>query len=201
MTVTRLPSTRPTVCTAVGLLALVLAPSAGAQELPGCYLRGNPTPEEAADRPSPPANASTEIGGGEIEVCYGSPRANDRVVMGELVPWNAPWRTGANEATAIHTTVPVEIAGIRVEPGSYSLYTTPTPGDWTLHLNTSVERWGIPISPDVLSTEVGAAAVPTETLDEHVENMTFRFEPTDGGVDLLLEWELTRVRIPVRPVG
>ena len=190
------------VAVAAGLL---LAPSAlvaqEVQEDPGCFLaRG--TLEEAATRPSPLDSASVTLGDAGAKVCYGSPRANERRIMGELVPYAQLWRTGANEATALHLEFPAEVAGIEVAPGSYSLYTLPGDGEWRVYLSTDFERWGVPISESVQAAQVGEATVPAMETDEHVENMTFSFEKeSEEAATLVLEWEKTRVEIPVRRRG
>lgn len=163
----------------------------------GCFLQGA-TLEEAAERPSPLHTTEFSVGDTEGTLCYGAPSARDRVVMGELVPYGELWRTGANEATAIHLEGPAVIGGIEVDAGSYSLYTLPNDGEWEVFLNSSVERWGIPISDEVRETEIGSFMVTPEATDEMVETLDFSFESTgDAAGELLMEWENTRIRIPV----
>ena len=191
----------PLVLTVIAAGTLVALPGAAQAQEPGCYLaRG--TLDEAAERASPLDSASIELGGDVAKVCYGSPRASGRAVMGELVPFDRPWRTGANEATGLHLQFPAEVAGIEVEPGSYSIYTVPGEGQWEVVLSSDFERWGIPISESVEQARVGSATVPATQTEEHVENMTFRFERVDErSAELILEWERTRVTIPVHRRG
>jgi len=108
-----------------------------------CWRRDNPTVEQLAERPSAPAETTIRLGNDEMRICYSQPRANDREVMGALVPFGAEWRTGANEATAIHLTFPASIGGMEVEPGSYSLVTLPREEEWEIILNSEAERWGV----------------------------------------------------------
>ena len=115
--------------------------------------------------------------------------------MGELVPFGELWRTGANEATAIHLEGPATIGGIAHEAGSYSLYTRPSQDNWEVFLNSSFERWGIPISDEVRTTEVGSFEVTPESTDEMVETLTYEWDSTAG--EIVMEWENTRIRIPV----
>ena len=165
---------------------------------PGCYLaRG--TLAEAAERSSPLDSASVELGGEMAKICWGAPAARDRVVMGDLVPYDEPWRTGANEATGLHLEFPAEVAGIEVPAGSYSLYTVPGETEWVVFLSTEFERWGIPIAQSVRAAEVGEARVPVTETDDHVEQLTFSFERTgEESAHLILEWERARVEIPIR---
>lgn len=165
-----------------------------AQEL-SCFLRGA-TPEEAQGRPSPLRELRfTLAGGGEALLCYGAPSARGREIMGGLVPFDRPWRAGANEATAIHLTGAASIGGVEVQPGSYSLYTIPGEEEWQIFLNSNWQRWGIPINDAVRETEIGNVTVDAESIDEPVETLTFRY--ADGAI--VMEWENTRVSIPVGP--
>ena len=157
------------------------------------------SPEQLAERPSPLRSTSTTIGGAEVTVCYGSPSANGREIMGGLVPMDAPWRFGANEATTIHTPVALDIGGVAVEPGSYSLYAVPGEESWEVFVNAAAERWGIPIDESVKTQDVGSFQVQPEATDAMVESLAMDFEPVDGGAHLVVAWENTRVRIPVSP--
>jgi len=160
------------------------------------------TPQELAERVSPPDSLDAAIAGGRLKVCYSRPSARGRVIMGELVPFDEPWRTGANEATLIHLGFPARIAGVRLQPGTYSLYTIPGRETWEIVFNRSVRREGMPIDAGVQAQDVGRATVPVEPLDRHVETLTFDLRPTGrGSAELLLEWETTRVRIPVERAG
>lgn len=163
----------------------------------GCFLQGA-TLEEAAERPSPLHTTELSAGGTAGTLCYGAPSARDREIMGGLVPYGELWRTGANEATAIHLEGPAVIGGIELDAGSYSLYTLPNDGEWEVFLNSSVERWGIPISPEVRESEIGSFTVTPEATDGMVETLAFSFESTgDDAGELVMEWENTRIRIPV----
>lgn len=157
-----------------------------------------------AGRQSPYDSVTITVSGQQLRVCYGRPNAQGRQIFGGLVPWGELWRTGANEPTIIHVPFEAEIAGMRVPAGSYSLYTIPQQsGDWTLIINRSISQWGHPSSytPEVEAQELGRATIRTERLDQAVEQFTIRSEPTGAGADILLEWERTRARIPVRALS
>lgn len=151
-------------------------------------------------RASPYDSVAASVGDARVKVCYGRPSARDRTMIGgENVPFGELWRTGANEPTTLHVTAPIEVAGIALEPGSYSLYTRPGETTWELFLNSSVDRWGVPINQEVRSHEIGSAELPRERPASHVETMTFSFEEASGdAAALVLEWEEFRVSIPIR---
>lgn len=187
---------------ALAISAPVFATSAQAQDGPVCWLRGGVTAEQAAQRPSPRDSASVELDAGVAKVCYGAPSARGRDIVGELVPYDQPWRAGADEATALHLTFPAEVAGVSVDPGTYSLYTIPGEDEWVVVVNREAERWGIPIGAEVRSQDIGTGTVEPERTDRMIEQMQFRFEPRGpNAADLILEWERTRLRIPVESRG
>lgn len=175
-------------------------------------------PSERMDvvgRTSPYDSVSIDVGEGAAKVCYGRPALKGRTMIGgDAVPFDTLWRTGANEPTTIHLSAPARIAGLDVEPGSYSLYTIPREGpEWTLIVNRSTSQWGheSTYTDEVRAQEVGRADVRAEAIESPVEQLTIR--PVEegeseneeiggaGGQGLLLEWQNTRLHIPIIPVG
>lgn len=178
------------------LVALTLSTSAP----PPCWVRGNPVDLDL--RISPLDSAVTTLGADTIKVCYSRPRKLGRPIMGRLVPFGEPWRLGANEATTVHTPVALHIGDVRIAQGSYTLYAIPDSAEWRIVVNRSVNRWGIPIDAEVRRAALGETTVRVERLPEATELFTMRFARTGtDGVDLVIEWEHTRVRVPVRPAG
>jgi hypothetical protein len=163
-----------------------------------CWLR-NATPEEAMARPSPLGETEINLGGKAGMICYGRPSARDRVVEGGLIPFDGPWRLGANEATAIHLPFAASVGGMELEPGSYSLYANAGESEWTFVVNSVAERWGIPFGPEVQAADIGSFNAATQALDDPVEQFTILWRP--GGEDsghLVFEWGSTRVEFEVR---
>jgi hypothetical protein len=161
-----------------------------------------PSPRMALEgRASPYDSATFQVGGATGQVCYGRPSAAGRTMLGgDIVPHGRLWRTGANEPTILHLPVASTVAGVEVAAGSYSLYTVPGPDEWEVVVNRATSQWGHESQyPSVAEQEAGRGRVPAERLEEHVETFTIRAEPAGAGSDLVLEWEHTRVRIPVRP--
>ncbi len=155
-------------------------------------------------RPSPYDSVAVPVGSAVGRLCYSRPALRGRTMIGgEAVPYGKLWRTGANEPTTLHLPVAAEIAGMRVAPGAYSIYTIPGQDEWVVIVNRSTSQWGIEsqYTADVRAQEVGRATVKADRVDPKVETFTIRAEPGSGGAtNLLLEWQNTRVTIPVRPV-
>ncbi len=181
--------------TVVLAAAFAVAIPAAGQDTTGCFVQGS---GDTAGRPSPLGAVTITLGGEEAKLCYGRPSAKGRTVMGGLVPHGQPWRTGANEATALHLPFAAEVGGVALQPGVYSLYTIPGQGEWEIVLNSRAERWGIPISAEVRAADVGSFKRPATPADNMVETLTFRWESHgDNMGHLIMEWENTRVEIPI----
>jgi hypothetical protein len=142
------------------------------------------------------------LGGQEAKVCYGSPSVKGRTMFGDLEKFGQPWRLGANEATALHLPFAAEVGGIDLEPGSYSLFATPGEDEWEIFVNSTFERWGIPLNDEVTAANVGSFNRPTAATEDLVEQLTFRWEAHgDDMGHLVIEWENTRVEVPMRKGG
>jgi hypothetical protein len=156
-----------------------------------------------ATRQSPLDSLSFKVGTASVKLCYGRPSARGRTMIGgEAVPFGQLWRTGANEPTMLHTTGPLVIAGVAVPAGSYSIYSIPDPKTWHVIVNRSITQWGKEnqYTAEVKAQEVGHGMAESSSLASPVETLVFRTEAgAGGGVNLLLEWEKTRVTIPIAP--
>ena len=154
-------------------------------------------------RPSAYDSTLIDLGDSQAKLCYGRPSMNGREIFGGLVPYDTIWRTGANEPTTLHLPVAAAIAGIQVEPGSYSIYTVPGRDQWTIIVNRSISQWGIESSytPPVRAEEVARATVPAETTDGPVETFVITAEGAGpDAAELVLEWENARVRVPIERI-
>ena len=186
---------------ALAAFVFALASPLRAQDVSGCFLRGA-TAAEAGQRPSPLGATVITLGGQEAKLCYGRPKVNGRTIMGELVPIGTPWRMGANEATALHIRFAAEIGGVKVEPGVYSLYAVPGEKEWEIVVNRQYERWGIPINGGVTAADVGSFKRPVAATSGPVEQLTFTWISHGENMGhLVLEWENTRVEIPIHKAG
>lgn len=157
-----------------------------------------------AGRPSPLDSVGIQLNGKAVKVCYGRPSLRGRTMLGGQIPYGKLWRTGANEPTVIHTEIPLRIAGVEVQPGSYSLYTIPGETEWTVIVNRSISQWGHENSytEDVARQEVGRGTVPAGRLAQPVETFTITMDPPGNGrTHLNLSWDTTIVRVPLESSG
>jgi hypothetical protein len=156
-------------------------------------------------RQSPLDSLTFTAGGKTVKLCYGRPSARGRkMIGGESVPFGKLWRTGANEPTVIFTPVGLDIAGVKVGPGKYSIYSVPGEKEWQIIVNRSTSQWGheSTYTKDVEAQEVGRGKAPVETLSKPVETFTITPHPATGEArHLYLDWETTRVAVPVKAAG
>ena len=187
--------------TVVALAALTsggAAPGLVTHPDPVCPSRNVPL----AGRKSPLDSLTFTIARQPVKVCYGRPSSRGRTMLGgKDIPYGKLWRTGANEPTIFYAPIPLRVAGLNVPPGVYSLYTVPGPREWEVIVNRSISQWGKEdqYTAEVKAQELGRAKVKSEVLKTPVETFTIKAEPEgDNAASLLLDWEKTRVRIPVQ---
>lgn len=92
---------------------------------------------------SPPAKTSVKFEARKVTIAYSSPSMRKRVIFGELVPFNAVWRAGANDATALHTDMDLKLAGLDVPKGDYTLFVWVDPKQWQLIVNRQTGQSGL----------------------------------------------------------
>ena len=91
---------------------------------------------------SPPARTGVTIAGKKLTIAYSSPRIRGRKIMGGLVPYGQWWRTGADNATTFQTDADLDLGGLKVPKGIYTLYTLPGATEWQLIVNKQTGQWG-----------------------------------------------------------
>lgn len=85
------------------------------------------------------ATVTQRIGTTDLTIEYHRPGVKGRTIWGGLVPYDQPWRLGANEATTLELSDPVTIEGVAVPAGKYSFFTIPGRDSWTMVLNKDPE--------------------------------------------------------------
>ncbi len=142
---------------------------------------------------SPRDSADITIAGKKISVNYGRPSMRGRVIMGELVPYNKVWRTGANEATAFETEADLEIAGVQVPRGSYTLYTLPSEKSWKLIVNKQTGQWGTVYNADL---DLARVTMKKKKIKTPVEKFVIALKRNGAaGGSIIFEWENTSLSV------
>lgn len=143
---------------------------------------------------SPRDSVELTLKGKKLFIEYGSPAKRGRPIMGEFVPYNRVWRTGAGKATTFVTGADLRLGDQEIPSGTYTIYTMPSPSQWKLIINKQTGQWGTVYNPDL---DLARIKLNQRRISSPVENLTINFErkTTRSGV-LRIEWELTSLWIP-----
>ncbi|MFK7812028.1 MAG: DUF2911 domain-containing protein [Maribacter sp.] len=161
-----------------------------------------PMLKEDTKKISPQKVATFTQDGMDLSVSYSSPFKNGRVIFGELVPYDAVWRTGANHPTAFTTTTAIKIIDKDLPAGTYALWTIPKKDSWSVIFNSEVPDWGVTLisggkkttrdpGTDVLQVEV-----PVLSLSGEQEEFDISFQGSSP-VHLSLSWDDTGILVPI----
>lgn len=150
---------------------------------------------------SPHETLSSVIDGNRVTITYGRPFAvkpgttEVRKIWGGLVPYDKPWRMGADEATTLITQKPIEMGGKTIPAGVYTLYMVPNETGFSmLAISTQLGGWGIPVDT---THDLAQVELTKDALDKPVDQFTMGISknPTGGGL-LKLSWESTQFSVP-----
>jgi len=149
-----------------------------------------PAPTAGAPLPSPAATASVTVAGGTIDIHYNTPHLRGRHLGGpEIVPYGKVWRTGANPATTIITSVPLKFGNLLVPAGTHTIYSLPTAGVWQLIVNNETGQWGTEYKPEM---DLGRIPMKSKPMTAPQEVMSLSFESTTtNSTELHIRWETT----------
>jgi hypothetical protein len=154
------------------------------------------TPKVEFPAPSPACTLKQRVGVTDIEIVYSRPSKKDREIFGNVVPFGAIWRTGANAATKITFSTAVKPNGTDVAAGSYALYTIPGENEWTIILNKGVGKSGTQY--DEQEDVVRFKTKPVELSNTTIETFTIEFNYIrDESALLNLVWDKTVVPIKI----
>lgn len=167
------------------MLALVFTTNAAAQKFSGL----DKSPMDMATYPS-----SYKVSDKAVRVTYGRPQLKGRSVS-ELAPAGEVWRTGANEAVEITFYKDTNVGGTDIKAGTYSLFTIPGDGEWTVILNSNLNQWGA-YSYDK-KADVARVKATATVAGESLDAFSIAFNEVDGGAHLVMAWGTTRVALPI----
>src|SRR5215471_18302213 len=112
----------------IAMSALLLAALAFAQTAKDKYM----TPGTGG---SPPMQTSVKFGDREVWIVYHAPSVKGRKIFGSADALQKPgsiWRMGADQATFLHTDADLDINGLTVPKGEYTLFADLDEGKWNL---------------------------------------------------------------------
>ena len=134
------------------------------------------------------------VAGVSLLVDYSRPLARGRRLVGGLIPYDRVWRTGANAATQITVGAPVLLAGVPLDPGTYTLWTLPARDGVQLIINRQTGQWGTAYNP---RHDLARVPMRVESSPQPVEHFTIRAD--SAASRLVMEWGDFRWSVPVAP--
>jgi hypothetical protein len=144
---------------------------------------------------SPPVTTSAVIDGNHISIDYYAPSMHGRKVMGNLVPYDEVWCTGANWATKITTEANLDINGLKVPKGSYSIWTLPNEKQWMLIINKQTGQFHLNYDQ---SQDFARVKMNLKTPPSPVETFKIDLQSSGGSKGTLsLLWENTDAWVPI----
>ena len=142
---------------------------------------------------SPAAETSVTIAGKSISIKYCAPSVRGRQIFGPggLIshdPHYPVWRAGANAATALHTDADLDIQGLHVPAGDYTLFANVAdPDHWEFIVSKDTKEWGLAYKENMdlgrVKMDMSTPAAPVE-----VYKMTLSSDGGNSG-KLQLEWD------------
>lgn len=148
--------------------------------------------------PSPAAKVMQTVGLTDVTVEYSRPAMKGRTIMGDLVPYGAMWRTGANANTTIEFSTPITVAGKELKAGKYAIYTKPMKDVWEVYFYTATDNWGTPRTWD--DSKVAAMTkAKVQTSNMAAESFTIGVNHIyNEGAHLTMQWDKTVVAVPFK---
>jgi hypothetical protein len=155
----------------------------------GAFIRS-----QIGGRRSPHESTRARVDGAELTIVYGRPYMRGRTIFGSLVPYDVIWCPGADEATTLESTKPIQIGNVSVPPGPHTIWILPTSTRWTLIVSDEPSGFHTryPYGQDL-----GRVPFTKRDLPSKVEQLTFVISPKpSGGGTIAMQWEKTEVSVP-----
>jgi hypothetical protein len=153
---------------------------------------------------SPPMQATATIAGKAITIKYSAPSVRGRQIFGDsgVVSHDRTypaWRAGANQATAFHTDANLDVGGLNVPAGDYTLFVwVKDPDAWQLLINKQTGQWGLTYKED---QDLGRVKMTMSKPSAPVETLKYILADEGGNKGkLTIEWEnhIASVEITVK---
>lgn len=148
-------------------------------------------------QPSPTQTVKQNFALSSIELSYSRPGMKGRKIFGDLVPFGAVWRTGANNATVLTFGEEVIIGGKTIPAGKYGLLSIPDKASWTLIITKQTDV----TSPAAYKQDQDVVRVKSNVtaLRNPVESFTIQFDNVKpNSCDLQIIWDKTMVTLPIK---
>ena len=150
---------------------------------------------------SPGDKTSATIGGKSVTITYSAPSVRGRQIFGDggVVSRDSTypvWRAGANAATTLVTGADLDIAGLKVPAGTYTLYVqVKDPDNWKLIINKQTGQNGDSYDAGM---DLGRVDMKMEKPPAPIERLKYSITASGNAGKLQLEWENHIASVSIR---
>lgn len=149
-----------------------------------------------APKASPACKIEQRVGLADISISYSRPAVNGRIIFGDLIPFDAYWRLGANENTKFTTSDALFFGNDTLPAGTYALFAMPGKTSWKLAFYTEFGNWGMPPVWDPKKVALELTSIVSVRADR-TENLTIGLDQLENsGADLFIAWDRVAVKFP-----
>ncbi len=148
-------------------------------------------------RSSPACKVTQTVGLVDVTVDYFRPNLKGRKAFGDVVPYGAMWRTGANSGTTVTFGDEVMIGNNKVPKGTYIVFTIPQEKEWTVIFNKNTKLQGN--DPEGYKIEEDVARINVKVLPTMpmVESFTIGINNVKAtGATIDFTWENVIISVP-----
>ncbi len=150
---------------------------------------------------SPAAQTSITVGGKALTIKYSAPSVRGRQIFGDggQISHDGTypvWRAGANQATAFHTDADLDINGLAVPAGDYTLFVLiKDPNAWELIVNKQTKQWGLTYKE---AQDLGRVKMTMSKPPALIEQFKITLSDQGGNkAKLQMEWENHIASVPI----
>ena len=150
---------------------------------------------------SPASTATVTVNGKTIAIKYSAPSVRGRKIFGDGGKISEDstypvWRAGANAATALHIDADLDIGGLAVPKGDYTLFfLVKDPDAWQLIVNKQTKQWGLAYNE---AQDLGRVKMTMSKPSASVETLKYTLSDEGGGkAKLQIAWENHVASVPI----
>ena len=149
-----------------------------------------------APKASPACKLEQRVGLTDISISYSRPAVNGRTIFGDLIPYDAYWRLGANENTKFTTSDALYFGKDTLSAGTYALFAMPGKSEWKLAFYTEFGNWGMPPVWEQKKVALELKSSVSSRVDL-TENLTIGLDQLENsGAELFITWDHVSVKFP-----
>jgi hypothetical protein len=163
----------------------------------GCLVAQDRPWSRRASTVSPEANAKATVAGKTIAINYSAPSLRGRAIFDIMKNDRTMpvWRAGANDATLLSTDADLDVGGLAVPKGEYTLFVSlEDTAKWQLIVNKQIHQWGLSYNK---AQDLGRVPMAMDKLPATQETLEWSVTGLGGSKGKIqLAWEKYVASVP-----